>query len=63
MLYERPQLLTEVFKVGLLSRSNVEQVAFAYRLYADSTPAGDKRAKGFKLTFSASVSIDFIGCW
>ena len=50
-------------QVGLLSRSNIELVSFAYRLYSDTSPEGTKRARGFKLTFSAYVCIDFVGCW
>ncbi|KAG8926343.1 hypothetical protein FRC00_003011 [Tulasnella sp. 408] len=49
--------------VGLLPKSNEEQVAFAYKKYKDTTPDGKANAKGFKSTFSRDVEIEFLGVW
>ncbi|KAG8897094.1 hypothetical protein FRC01_011483, partial [Tulasnella sp. 417] len=49
--------------VGLLPKSNEEQVAFAYEKYLDDTSQGKKAARAFKRTFSTSVPIEFIGVW
>ncbi|KIO16383.1 hypothetical protein M407DRAFT_232519 [Tulasnella calospora MUT 4182] len=50
-------------KVGLLPKSNEEQVHFAYKKYKDSTPNGKANAKGFKGTFSRDLEIEFLGVW
>ena len=50
-------------KVGLLSKDNVEQVPFAYKLYKSSGKSNDALARGFKQTFSRVVPIDFVGVW
>lgn len=52
-----------VVKVGLLSKDNVEQVPFAYKLYKSTGSKKDALARGFKLTFSRIVPIDFVGVW
>ena len=50
-------------KVGLLSKDNVEQVPFAYKLYKSSSKSNETLAKGFKETFCRVVPIDFVGVW
>ncbi|KAG8918945.1 hypothetical protein FRC01_001563 [Tulasnella sp. 417] len=50
-------------KVGLVPKSNEEQVQFAYKKYKDSTPSGKANAKGFKATFSRDIEIEFLGVW
>ncbi|KAG8923503.1 hypothetical protein FRC00_006176 [Tulasnella sp. 408] len=50
-------------KVGLLPKSNEEQVSFAYAKYIDTTPKGRIRAAGFKAAFSTPVDIEFMGVW
>ncbi|KAG8944227.1 hypothetical protein FRC04_002094 [Tulasnella sp. 424] len=50
-------------KVGLLPKSNEEQISFAYKKYKDTTPNGKANAKGFKSTFSRNVEIEFLGVW
>lgn len=50
-------------KVGLLPRSNMEQVEFAYSLYESKDPKDIPRARKFKETFSSSVTVDFVGVW
>ena len=50
-------------KVGLLSKDNVEQVPFAYKLYKSSSKRNENLAKGFKETFCRVVPIDFVGVW
>jgi len=58
-LFLTPTRLT--VKVGLLSKDNVEQVPFAYKLYKSS--GNEALARGFKQTFSRVVPIDFVGVW
>ncbi|KIO29808.1 hypothetical protein M407DRAFT_21058 [Tulasnella calospora MUT 4182] len=50
-------------KVGLLPRSNMEQVEFAYSLYESREPEDVARARKFKQTFSSDVAVEFIGVW
>ncbi|KAG9016007.1 hypothetical protein FRB90_003866 [Tulasnella sp. 427] len=50
-------------KVGLLPKSNEEQVSFAYKKYKDTTASGKIAAQGFKNAFSRSVDIEFVGVW
>ncbi|KAG8968004.1 hypothetical protein FRC05_001714, partial [Tulasnella sp. 425] len=50
-------------KVGLLPKSNEEQIPFAYKKYKDTTPGGKHAAKGFKAAFSRNVCIEFLGVW
>ncbi|KAF9644334.1 hypothetical protein BDM02DRAFT_3213730 [Thelephora ganbajun] len=50
-------------KIGLLPRDNEEQIAFAYSLYTRTDKAGLEIAAGFKQTFCAPVTIDFVGVW
>jgi hypothetical protein len=49
-----------VGQVGLLSRDNMEQVSFAYKVYKSTD---DALARGFKATFCRNVPIDFVGVW
>ncbi|KAG8923715.1 hypothetical protein FRC01_012447, partial [Tulasnella sp. 417] len=49
--------------VGLLPRSNEEQIQFAYSLYKDKSDDGVQKAHGFKKAFSRHVSIEFMGVW
>ncbi len=48
-------------KVGLLSKDNVEQVPFAYKLYKSS--GNETLAHGFKQAFCRVVPIEFVGVW
>ncbi|KAG8900193.1 hypothetical protein FRB99_006193 [Tulasnella sp. 403] len=50
-------------KVGLLPKSNEEQISFAYEKYKDNSEQGLIRAFGFKSAFSKSVDIEFMGVW
>ena len=50
-------------KVGLLSKDNVEQVPFAYKLYKSSSKSNETLARGFKEAFCRVVPIDFVGVW
>jgi hypothetical protein len=49
-----------LFKIGLLSRNNLEQVPLAYNHY---TRSSDELAAKFKDTFCTPVAIDFLGVW
>ncbi|KIO29805.1 hypothetical protein M407DRAFT_21055 [Tulasnella calospora MUT 4182] len=50
-------------KVGLLPRSNMEHVDFAYTLYESRKEADIRRAQEFKKTFSVHVEVEFVGVW
>ncbi|KAG8967983.1 hypothetical protein FRC05_001693 [Tulasnella sp. 425] len=50
-------------KVGLIPKSNEEQISFAYAKYIDTTPGSRVRAAGFKAAFSTPVDIEFMGVW
>jgi hypothetical protein len=52
-----------VQKVGLLPQWNVEQLPFAYTIYAKDYDAGDDPSFLFKRTFSIDVRIKFVGVW
>ena len=68
-----------VQKVGLLPASNVQQIPFAYTMFARGMYAmfvpnlnlccltedmdGLRNSEGFKKTFSIDVKIDFVGVW
>lgn len=52
-----------LYRVGLISRGNDEQITFAYKMYAKSGKKSDSQARLFKNTFSRPVWIDFVGCW
>ncbi|CCL98902.1 uncharacterized protein FIBRA_00909 [Fibroporia radiculosa] len=52
-----------VHKVGLLPRSNHQQVPFAYHMFSRTDELGWKQSTAFKKTFSMDVDIDFIGVW
>ncbi|KAH9044306.1 hypothetical protein EDB85DRAFT_2137835 [Lactarius pseudohatsudake] len=60
--YTARALAGMLHKVGLLSKDNTEQIAFAYEHYA-SNRENDHLAKGFKETFCRDVPIDFVGVW
>ncbi|KAK2465387.1 hypothetical protein APHAL10511_002741 [Amanita phalloides] len=50
-------------KIGLLSRDNVQQVPFAFKLYQRTDTASEALCSGFKQTYCRDVKIDFIGVW
>ncbi|KAG8912695.1 hypothetical protein FRC00_003979 [Tulasnella sp. 408] len=50
-------------KVGLLPRSNMEHVDFAYTLYESRKDEDIRRAQEFKKTFSVHVEVEFVGVW
>ncbi|KAJ6570566.1 hypothetical protein DFH09DRAFT_1277652 [Mycena vulgaris] len=52
-----------IHKVGLLPASNLQQVPFAWKMYADETETGWKQSNAFKKAFSIDVDIEFIGVW
>ncbi|KAH9065589.1 hypothetical protein EDB87DRAFT_1739788 [Lactarius vividus] len=59
--YTARALAGMLHKVGLLSKDNIEQIPFAYKLYKadDNTDL----AQGFKTTFCREVPIEFVGVW
>ncbi|KAI0293299.1 hypothetical protein B0F90DRAFT_1643195 [Multifurca ochricompacta] len=61
--YTARALAGMLHKVGLLSRDNVEQVPFAYKIYESSKPEDVALAEGFKATFGRPVPIEFLGVW
>jgi len=50
-------------QVGLLSKDNLEQIPFAYKLYKSSDPKRKKVASRFKKAFCREVPIEFLGVW
>ncbi|KLO14758.1 hypothetical protein SCHPADRAFT_850596 [Schizopora paradoxa] len=50
-------------KVGLLPRSNIEQVPFAYKLFTDTSSTGMTTAEDFKACFCRDVKVCFVGVW
>ena len=50
-------------KVGLLPPCNVEQLPFAYAMYARDDDEGLKLSMQFKRTFSIDVRVAFVGVW
>ncbi|KAI9444639.1 hypothetical protein H4582DRAFT_2094508 [Lactarius indigo] len=59
--YTARALAGMLHKVGLLSKDNVEQIPFAYKLYKADNNAD--LAQGFKTTFCREVPIEFVGVW
>ncbi|KAG8959425.1 hypothetical protein FRC05_007819, partial [Tulasnella sp. 425] len=62
-MYTARCLAGMLHKVGLLPKSNEEQIPVAYNTYKDTTPGGKQAAKGFKAAFSRNVCIGFLGVW
>ena len=52
-----------VDQVGLLSKDNLEQIPFAYKLYKSSSHGAHRLAVRFKRAFSREVPIEFLGVW
>jgi len=50
-------------KVGLLPPCNLEQLPFAYAMYARDDDEGLRLSLQFKRTFSIEVRIKFLGVW
>lgn len=50
-------------KVGLLPQCNIEQLPFAYSMFARDDEEGLKLSMQFKRTFSVDVKIQFLGVW
>jgi len=50
-------------KVGLLPPCNLEQLPFAYAMYARDDDEGLKLSLQFKRTFSIDVRVKFLGVW
>ncbi|KZT73241.1 hypothetical protein DAEQUDRAFT_762176 [Daedalea quercina L-15889] len=61
--YTARALAGMIHKVGLLPRSNHQQVPFAYHMFTRDDEWGWTQSRDFKKTFSMDVDIDFIGVW
>ncbi|KAH9977574.1 hypothetical protein BJV74DRAFT_149377 [Russula compacta] len=61
--YTARALAGMLHKVGLLSKDNLEQIPFAYKLYASSSYRNNELAIRFKKAFSREVPIEFLGVW
>ncbi|KAI0301178.1 hypothetical protein B0F90DRAFT_1817192 [Multifurca ochricompacta] len=61
--YTARALAGMLHKVGLLSKDNLEQIPFAYKLYKDTRPQVNKLAYRFKKSFCREVPIEFLGVW
>ncbi len=64
-IYARSVLMPtwSTIQVGLLSKDNMEQISFAYKLYKSTNSSKEKLVSGFKKTFCRLVPIDFLGVW
>ena len=49
--------------IGLLPKSNNEQVPFAWKLYTKAGETASGSAERYKRMFSRSVKVDFLGIW
>jgi uncharacterized protein (DUF2235 family) len=58
--YTARALAGMLHRVGLLARSNDEQVPFAYHMYAKES---SEACAGFKRAFCNAVEVDFLGVW
>jgi len=61
--YTARALAAMLYRVGLISRGNDEQITFAYKMYAKTGKKSDNQARLFKATFARPVYIEFVGCW
>jgi uncharacterized protein (DUF2235 family) len=61
--YTARALAGMIHKIGLLPPSNIQQVPFAYAMYARDDPIGWKQSTQFKKAFSVDVNIEFVGVW
>ncbi|KAF7299812.1 DUF2235 domain-containing protein [Mycena chlorophos] len=61
--YTARALAGMLHKVGLLPRSNEEQVPFAFKMYKSTGKSADALAAGYKQTFCQDVQIEFLGVW
>ncbi|KAG1818458.1 uncharacterized protein BJ212DRAFT_1446354 [Suillus subaureus] len=61
--YTARALAGMLHKVGLLPKSDIQQVGFAYSAYKQTGVQADALAAGFKQTFSRDVKVEFVGVW
>ncbi|OAX44319.1 hypothetical protein K503DRAFT_679125 [Rhizopogon vinicolor AM-OR11-026] len=61
--YTARALAGMLYKVGLLPKSNLQQVRFAYKAYKQTGKVANEFAAGFKQTFSRDVKVEFVGVW
>ncbi|KAI6136035.1 hypothetical protein F5141DRAFT_4789 [Pisolithus sp. B1] len=61
--YTARALAGMLHKVGLLPRSNHQQVPFAYKMYSQDDGEGWKQSREFKNAFSIDVNVEFVGVW
>lgn len=61
--YTARALAGMLHKVGLLPKSDIQQVGFAYDAYKQTGVQADALAAGFKQTFSRDVKVEFVGVW
>lgn len=61
--YTARALAGMVHKVGLLPKSNHQQVPFAYKMYSREDETGWKQSAAFKKAFSIDVDIQLLAVW
>ncbi|KAF9259355.1 hypothetical protein L218DRAFT_1003914 [Marasmius fiardii PR-910] len=61
--YTARALAGMIHKIGLLPRSNYQQVPFAYKMYSREDEKGWKQSGWFKQAFSIDVDIELLGVW
>ncbi|KAF8650269.1 hypothetical protein AX16_005323 [Volvariella volvacea WC 439] len=61
--YTARALAGMIHKVGLLPKSNYQQVPFAYKMYSREDETGWRQSTAFKKAFSIDVDIYLLGVW
>jgi len=61
--YTARALAGMVHKVGLLPKSNHQQVPFAYKMYSREDETGWRQSSAFKKAFSIDVDIELLAVW
>ncbi|TFK66192.1 hypothetical protein BDN72DRAFT_871607 [Pluteus cervinus] len=61
--YTARALAGMIHKVGLLPKSNDQQVPFAYKMYSREDEIGWRQSTAFKKAFSIDVDIFLLGVW
>ncbi|KXN83327.1 hypothetical protein AN958_01563 [Leucoagaricus sp. SymC.cos] len=61
--YTARALAGMIHKVGLLPKSNHQQVPFAYKMYSREDETGWRQSAAFKKAFSINVDIELLAVW
>ncbi|KAF9449973.1 hypothetical protein P691DRAFT_811324 [Macrolepiota fuliginosa MF-IS2] len=61
--YTARALAGMIHKIGLLPKSNHQQVPFAYKMYSREDETGWRQSAAFKKAFSIDVDIELVAVW